>query len=59
MSKILRCVVCPINNILYKDVNYAIPTLQSGAVIMSRIAKELNDIQYGRLSHEWAQLAEE
>lgn len=53
------CVVCPINNILYKDVNYAIPTLQSGAVIMSRIAKELNDIQYGRLSHEWAQLAEE
>jgi branched-chain amino acid aminotransferase len=53
------CVVCPIESILYKDVKYKIPTMETGAKVMSRIAKELNDIQYGRVIHEWAPLVED
>ena len=28
--------------------------MDTGAKVMNRIAKELNDIQYGRVKHEWA-----
>ncbi len=33
--------------------------MTSGAVIMSRISKELNDIQYGKIEHEWSVKIEE
>lgn len=52
------CVVCPIDNILYKDVKYEIPTMTSGGVIMNRIMNELLDIQYGRTAHEWGLLVD-
>jgi branched-chain amino acid aminotransferase len=52
------CVVCPIESILYKDVKYKIPTMDKGAKVMSRIATTLNDIQYGRINHEWADVVE-
>jgi len=52
------CVVCPIDNILYKDTKYAIPTMTSGGVIMNKIMNQLLDIQYGRLPHEWGHIVE-
>ena len=51
--------VCPIESILYKDVKYKIPTMETGAKVMTRIANELSDIQYGRVKHEWAPLVED
>ena len=33
--------------------------MDTGAKVMNRIAKELNDIQYGRVKHEWAPLIED
>ncbi len=48
------CVVCPVDSILYKNERIEIPTMKSGAIIMNRIAKELNDIQYGKVPHEWS-----
>jgi branched-chain amino acid aminotransferase len=53
------CVVCPIESILYKDVKYKIPTMETGAKVMSRISKELNDIHYGKIQHEWAPLVDD
>ena len=53
------CVVCPIESILYKDQKYHIPTMDTGAKVMNRIAKQLNDIQYGKIKHEWAPLVED
>eukprot|EP00731_Ephydatia_muelleri_P007044 Em0003g1292a len=47
-------VVCPINRILYQDENIRIPTMETGAVVASRFYKELTDIQYGRVPHEWS-----
>ena len=52
------CVVCPVDGILYKGHRHEIPTMKTGAVLMSRIAKELNDIQYGRVPHEWSHVIE-
>lgn len=52
------CVVCPIDNILYRDVKYEIPTMTSGGVIMNKIMNQLLDIQYGRTEHEWGVLVE-
>lgn len=48
------CVVCPIDGILYRNQRIEIPTMKTGAVIMNRAAKQLNDIQYGRAPHEWS-----
>ncbi|XP_076818578.1 branched-chain-amino-acid aminotransferase, cytosolic-like [Clavelina lepadiformis] len=48
------CVVCPIDRILYKDTNLHIPTMENGPYVAGRFYKELADIQYGRVSHEWA-----
>ncbi len=28
--------------------------MENGAPFMSRLGKELNDIQYGRIQHKWA-----
>lgn len=52
------CVVCPIDNILYNNTRYSIPTMTSGGVIMNKIMNELLDIQYGRLDHEWGHLVQ-
>lgn len=52
------CVVCPIDNILYNNTRYSIPTMTSGGVIMNKIMNELLDIQYGRQSHEWGHLVQ-
>jgi branched-chain amino acid aminotransferase len=46
--------VCPVDSILYKNERIEIPTMKSGAVLMNRIAKELNEIQYGKVPHEWS-----
>jgi len=43
------CVVCPIDTILYKNTPIALPTMTSGAILMNRLAKELNDIHYGKV----------
>ena len=50
------CVVCPVDSILYKNQRIEIPTMTTGAVIMSRVAKELNDIQYGKVDgpQDWS-----
>lgn len=53
------CVVCPVDTLLYKNNTFTLPTMSSGAVILSRIAKELGDIQYGRVEHEWSQNCDE
>jgi len=50
--------VCPIDNILYKDVKYEIPTMTSGGVLMNKIMNSLLDIQYGKVSHEWGNLVQ-
>jgi branched-chain amino acid aminotransferase len=53
------CVVCPIEALIYKGNKLQIPTMQNGAPLMSRFAKELNDIQYGRTANlEWAPIVE-
>ncbi len=52
------CVVCPIERILYKGKSYQVPTMTSGAQYMSKLSKELLDIQYGRVQHEWMQLVD-
>lgn len=52
------CVVCPIEAILYKDKRYSIPTMQNGAPYMSEFAKQLNQIHYGSVKHDWAPLVE-
>lgn len=52
------CVVCPIEALLYKGQKLDIPTMKNGAPLMSRFAKELNDIQYGKVSHDWAPIVE-
>lgn len=52
------CVVCPIEALLYKGKKHQIPTMTSGAPFMSRFAKELSDIQYGRTAHEWAPIVD-
>lgn len=44
------CVVCPVDTILYKNNRIEIPTMTSGAIFMTRFAKELNDIQYGKVN---------
>ena len=33
--------------------------MDSGAKLMNRISKTLNDIHYGRVKHEWAPLVED
>ncbi|XP_078484488.1 branched-chain-amino-acid aminotransferase, cytosolic [Ciona intestinalis] len=48
------CVVCPIDKILYMDQTLEIPTMENGPEIASRFYKELTDIQYGRMPHEWS-----
>lgn len=52
------CIVCPIDSILYKDINYEIPTMTSGGKIMNKVMNNLLDIQYGRTAHEWGHLVE-
>ena len=52
------CVVCPIDGILYKGQKFLIPTMTSGATIMSKVSKELLDIQYGRVEHEWTHIVD-
>ncbi|XP_053318257.1 branched-chain-amino-acid aminotransferase, cytosolic isoform X1 [Spea bombifrons] len=47
------CSVCPIGNILYKDENLSIPTMENGPKIARRALAELSDIQYGRVESEW------
>ena len=47
-------VVCPIERILYKGVNYNLPTMKNDAPFMSRAANELNAITYGQSKHDWA-----
>lgn len=48
------CVVCPVGQILFKDVMYEIPTMKEGAPLASRLLKTLNDIQYGQVKSPWA-----
>lgn len=33
--------------------------METGAKVMSRISKELNDIHYGKIQHEWAPLVDD
>lgn len=47
------CVVCPIESVVYKGKTYRIPTMDSGAPYMNRIANELNELQYGKVASEW------
>ncbi|KAM8973917.1 branched-chain-amino-acid aminotransferase, cytosolic [Pelodytes ibericus] len=47
------CVVCPVGNILYKNENLHIPTMENGPKIATRVLKELSDIQYGRVESDW------
>jgi len=48
------CMVCPVNRILYNNENLYIPTMENGPELTKRFHKELNDIQYGRKEHPWA-----
>jgi branched-chain amino acid aminotransferase len=48
------CVVCPVNKIAFLDEHLTIPTMESGAEVAQRCLKELTDIQYGHVDHEWA-----
>ncbi|CAF0721053.1 unnamed protein product [Brachionus calyciflorus] len=52
------CVVCPIEGFLYNDKKFAIPTMSKGAPYMTEFAKNLNQIQYGLVKHEWAPIVE-
>nr|CAG4651781.1 EOG090X051P [Triops cancriformis] len=48
------CVVCPIANIGYQGQNIAIPTVEHAQPVHQRFLKAMNDIQYGRVAHPWA-----
>jgi branched-chain amino acid aminotransferase len=48
------CVVCPVDKITFLEENLHIPTMDSGAEVAQRCLKELTDIQYGHVEHEWA-----
>jgi branched-chain amino acid aminotransferase len=48
------CVVCPIEAFLYKDKRITIPTMTSGAPLMNKFAKQLNEIHYGKVNSRWA-----
>ncbi|XP_075066864.1 branched-chain-amino-acid aminotransferase, cytosolic isoform X2 [Mixophyes fleayi] len=50
------CVVCPVGNVLYKNENLHIPTMENGPKVASRLLKELNDVQYGRTESKWSLL---
>jgi len=47
------CVVSPVNMVHYQGEDLHIPTMDEGAPLASRFYKELTDIQYGRVPHEW------
>ncbi len=51
-------VVCPIERILYKGVNYNLPTMKNNAPYMTKAANQLNDIFYGHKQHEWGWIVE-
>ncbi|GCB81220.1 hypothetical protein scyTo_0022774, partial [Scyliorhinus torazame] len=50
------CIVCPVNQIVYKGQSYHIPTMENGPDLAKRFLKELTDIQYGRTSSNWTHL---
>lgn len=52
------CVVAPIDRIAYKGKDYLLPTMKNGSPYLTRISKQLNDIQYGVVKSEWTQLVE-
>ncbi|CAH2278503.1 branched-chain-amino-acid aminotransferase, cytosolic [Pelobates cultripes] len=47
------CVVSPIGDILYKNENLPIPTMENGPKIATCILNTLSDIQYGRVESDW------
>ncbi|XP_003387852.1 PREDICTED: branched-chain-amino-acid aminotransferase, cytosolic-like [Amphimedon queenslandica] len=47
------CVVCPISDILYLNESLHIPTMENGPEVAKRFYKELTDIQYGVVEHDW------
>uniref|UniRef100_A0A8C5MCT2 Branched-chain-amino-acid aminotransferase n=1 Tax=Leptobrachium leishanense TaxID=445787 RepID=A0A8C5MCT2_9ANUR len=48
------CVVCPVGNILYKNENLHIPTMENGPKMATRFLNSLTDIHYGRVDSDWA-----
>lgn len=52
------CVVCPIERINFAGRDYEIPTMKSGGKYMSEYLKQLYDIQYGTVEHEWGVVVE-
>uniref|UniRef100_UPI0037E7FB0E branched-chain-amino-acid aminotransferase, cytosolic isoform X1 n=1 Tax=Semicossyphus pulcher TaxID=241346 RepID=UPI0037E7FB0E len=47
------CMICPIGHIVYQGENLHIPCQDKNTQLTSRIAKELTDIQYGRIHSDW------
>ncbi|XP_076801955.1 branched-chain-amino-acid aminotransferase, cytosolic-like [Clavelina lepadiformis] len=48
------CVICPIEHILYMDQDLFIPTMENGPEVAGRLYRELTDIQFGRVPHDWS-----
>ncbi|CAG2164081.1 unnamed protein product [Oppiella nova] len=48
------CIVCPIGRIHFQDEDIIIPTPPNSGSLQMRLFKSLQDIQYGKVAHEWA-----
>ncbi|CAK8671937.1 branched-chain-amino-acid aminotransferase, cytosolic-like [Clavelina lepadiformis] len=48
------CVVCPVERIRYMGKDYHIPTMENGPYVAKKYYKQLTDIQYGKVQHEWS-----
>lgn len=48
------CVVSPVGHVLYQGENLQIPCESNCPLLVSRLLKELTDIQYGRTPSDWS-----
>jgi len=49
-------VVSPVNGIVYRGKEVAVPTGDAAGPVATRVWRELLDIQYGRVAHPWSVL---